>query len=60
MHFLILILAVLSASHSWAAGTVVSDGGTLRSPASSTGSTVSMPELDQMCIEHADGLGLRR
>ena len=56
MRFLILILAVLSASQSWAAGAVVKDGGTLQL----AGVTyrldgIDAPELDQMCIdEHAD------
>ena len=56
MRFLILILAVLWASQSWAAGAVVKDGGTLQL----AGVTyrldgIDAPELDQMCIdEHAD------
>lgn len=56
MRVLILILAVLSASQSWAAGAVVKDGGTLQL----AGVTyrldgIDAPELDQMCIdEHAD------
>ncbi|QWG15763.1 thermonuclease family protein [Bradyrhizobium sediminis] len=56
MRFLILILAVFSASHSWAASAVVKDGGTLQL----AGVTyrldgIDAPELDQMCIdEHAD------
>ena len=53
---LVLTLAVLSASQSWAAGAVVKDGGTLQL----AGVTyrldgIDAPELDQMCIdEHAD------
>ena len=56
MRSLILILAVLSAGPSWAAGAVVKDGGTLQV----AGVTyrldgIDAPELDQMCIdEHAD------
>jgi len=56
MRSLILILAILSASQSWAAGVVVKDGGTLQL----AGVTyrlegIDAPELDQMCIdEHAD------
>lgn len=53
---LILLLAVLSAGPSWAAGVAVKDGGTLEL----AGVTyrldgIDAPELDQMCIdEHAD------
>ncbi|QWG16549.1 thermonuclease family protein [Bradyrhizobium sediminis] len=56
MRVLILILAVLSASQSWAAGAVVKDGGTLQL----AGVTyrldgIDAPEFDQICIdEHAD------
>ncbi len=56
MRSFILILAVLSASQSWAAGVAVKDGGTLQL----AGVTyrldgIDPPELDQMCIdEHAD------
>ncbi len=56
MRSLILILTVLWAGQSWAAGVVVKDGGTLRL----AGVTyrldgIDAPELDQMCIdEHAD------
>ncbi|QWG25952.1 thermonuclease family protein [Bradyrhizobium sediminis] len=56
MRFLILILAVLSASQSWAAGTVVKDGGTLQlAGVIYRLDGIDAPELDQMCIdEHAD------
>jgi endonuclease YncB( thermonuclease family) len=56
MRCLMLILAILWASQSWAAGVVVKDGGTLQLD----GVTyrldgIDAPELDQMCIdEHAD------
>jgi endonuclease YncB( thermonuclease family) len=56
MRSLILILAFLCASQSWAADVVVKDGGTLQL----AGVTyrldgIDAPELDQMCIdEHAD------
>ena len=56
MRSLILILAILWTSQSWAAGAVVKDGGTLQL----AGVTyrldgIDAPELDQMCIdEHAD------
>ena len=56
MRSLILILAVLWAGQSWAAGAVVKDGGTVQV----AGVTyrldgIDAPELDQMCIdEHAD------
>jgi endonuclease YncB( thermonuclease family) len=56
MRCLILVLAFLSAGESFAAGTIVKDGGTLQV----AGVTyrldgIDAPELDQMCIdEHAD------
>jgi endonuclease YncB( thermonuclease family) len=56
MRCLILVLAVLSAGESFAAGTIVKDGGTLQV----AGVTyrldgIDAPELDQMCIDdHAD------
>src|SRR6266481_6967567 len=56
MRSFILILAVLSASQSLAAGTIVRDGGTVQV----AGVTyrldgIDAPELDQICIdEHAD------
>jgi endonuclease YncB( thermonuclease family) len=56
MRSFILILAILSASQSWAAGAVVKDGGTLHL----AGVTyrldgIDTPAFDQMCIdEHAD------
>lgn len=56
MRSFILILAILSASQSWAAGAVVKDGGTLQL----AGVTyrldgIDTPAFDQMCIdEHAD------
>ena len=56
MRSLILILALLWTSQSWAAGTVVKDGGTVEA----AGVTyrldgIDAPELDQICIdEHAD------
>src|SRR5450432_436267 len=56
MRSFILILAVLSASPSWATGAAVKDGGTLQL----NGVTwrldgIDAPEFDQVCIdEHAD------
>ena len=56
MRTLILMLAVLTASQSWAAGAVVKDGGTLQLGATTYRlDGIDAPELDQMCIdEHAD------
>src|ERR1700759_403928 len=52
MRCLILVLAVLSAGKSFAAGTIVKDGGTLQV----AGVTyrldgIDAPELDQICID---------
>ena len=56
MRSLILILAVLWTSQSWAAGAVVKDGGTLQlGGVTYRLDGIDAPELDQMCIdEHAD------
>jgi endonuclease YncB( thermonuclease family) len=56
MRSLILILAVLAASQSWAADVVVKDGGTLQlDGATYRLDGIDSPELDQTCIdEHAD------
>jgi len=56
MRAFILILAVLSASQSWAAGAVVKDGGTIQlGDVTYRLDGIDAPELDQFCIdEHAD------
>jgi endonuclease YncB( thermonuclease family) len=52
----ILILGVLSASHSFAAGAIVRDGGTLQlADVTYRLDGIDAPELDQICIDdHAD------
>jgi endonuclease YncB( thermonuclease family) len=56
MRAVILILAVLSASQSFAAGAIVRDGGTIQlADVTYRLDGVDAPELDQICIdEHAD------
>src|SRR5947208_2029191 len=56
MRAIILILAVLSACQSWAAGAVVKDGGTIQlGEATYRLDGIDAPEFDQICIdEHAD------
>jgi endonuclease YncB( thermonuclease family) len=48
---LILILAVSSASHGWAASTIVKDGSTIQlADVTYRLDGIDAPELDQMCI----------
>jgi endonuclease YncB( thermonuclease family) len=56
MRAVILILAVLSASQSFAAGAIVRDGGTIQlADVTYRLDGIDAPELDQICIdEHAD------
>src|SRR5260370_20392280 len=56
MRALILILAVLSAGMSFAAGAIVRDGGTIQlGEVTYRLDGIDAPELDQICIdEHAD------
>jgi endonuclease YncB( thermonuclease family) len=56
MRAVILILAVLSASHSFAAGAIVRDGSTIQlADVTYRLDGINAPELDQICIdEHAD------
>ena len=56
MRSFILILAVLAANPSWAAGPVVKDGSTLQlSGVTFRLDGIDAPEFDQVCIdEHAD------